>query len=79
LIANINLATLSLKLKPKLLAVKSGDRYSGGDGYVDICRFAFAIARSASVCLRGSRAPFQGFNDKRLELPARVLNTEARL
>ena len=27
------------------------------------CRFAFAIARSALVCLRGSRSGFQGVNE----------------
>ncbi len=55
-----------------------GERYSEVMGVLS-CRFAFAMARSALVCLRGSRSHFQGLNDSSLELPARVVNTESRL
>jgi hypothetical protein len=69
---------IALKYMAGLLAAKSGDRYSEVMGMLR-CRFAFAMARSALVCLRGSRSRFQGFNDNSLELPARVVNTESRL
>ena len=35
------------------------------------------LARSALVCLRGSRSRFQGVSDNSLELPARVARREA--
>ena len=43
------------------------------------CRFSFAIARSALVCLRGSRSRFQGVGNNSLELPARVVRNETAL
>ena len=43
------------------------------------CRFAFAIARSALVCLRGSRSRFQGMSEGSRELPASVITGDASL
>ena len=43
------------------------------------CRFAFAMARSALVCLRGSRSRYQGLPANSFDLPARVVSNEASL
>ena len=55
-----------------------GERYCEVMGLLR-CRFAFAMARSALVCLRGSRSRFEGLCEDSLELPARVVNSEASL
>jgi hypothetical protein len=69
---------IALKYMAGLLAAKKDEKYSEVMGMLR-CRFAFAMARSALVCLRGSRSRFQGYNDSSLEMPARVINTESRL
>jgi hypothetical protein len=69
---------ITLKYMASLLAEKRGERYCEVMGLLR-CRFAFAMARSALVCLRGSRSRFEGLCEDSLELPARVVNSEASL
>ena len=71
---------IALKHLALLLAEKRGEKYADVMSLLR-CRFAFSIvqARSALVCLRGSRSRFQGVSDNSLELPARVVRREASL
>ena len=57
-----------------LLAEKRGERYADVMGLLR-CRFAFSIARSALICLRGSRSRFQGVSRDSLELPAHIVKS----
>ena len=50
---------IALKHLALLLAEKRGEKYADVMSLLR-CRFAFSIARSALVCLRGSRSRFQG-------------------
>ncbi len=61
-----------------MLAEKRGERYADVMSLLR-CRFAFAIARSALVCLRGSRSRFQDISDGGRELPASVIRGDASL
>ena len=69
---------MALKHLALLLAEKNGEKYADVMSLLR-CRFSFAIARSALVCLRGSRSRFQGVGNNSLELPARVVRNETAL
>lgn len=69
---------MALKHLALLLAEKNGEKYADVMSLLR-CRFSFAIARSALVCLRGSRSRFQGVGDNSMELPARVVRNETAL
>lgn len=69
---------MALKHLASMLAEKRGERYADVMSLLR-CRFAFAIARSALVCLRGSRSRFQGISEGSRELPANVITGDASL
>ena len=69
---------IALKFLASLLAEKRGEKYCDVMRLLR-CRFAFAMARSALVCLRGSRSRYQGLQADSFELPARVVSNEASL
>jgi len=69
---------IALKFLASLLAEKRGEKYCDVMRLLR-CRFAFAMARSALVCLRGSRSRYQGLPSDSFELPARVVSNEASL
>ena len=67
---------MALKHLALLLSEKNGEKYADVMSLLR-CRFSFAIARSALVCLRGSRSSrFQDVGDNSMELPARVVRNE---
>jgi hypothetical protein len=69
---------IALKFLASLLAEKRKEKYCDVMRLLR-CRFAFAMARSALVCLRGSRSRYQGLQADSFELPARVVSNEASL
>ena len=69
---------MALKHLALLLSEKNGEKYADVMSLLR-CRFSFAIARSALVCLRGSRSRFQGVGDNSMELPARVVRNETTM
>ena len=69
---------IALKFLASLLAEKRGEKYCDVMRLLR-CRFAFAMARSALVCLRGSRSRYQGLPANSFDLPARVVSNEASL
>ena len=69
---------IALKHLALLLAEKRGERYADVIGLLR-CRFAFSIARSALICLRGSRSRFQGVSWDSLELPAHIVKSDTFL
>ena len=69
---------IALKHLALLLAEKRGERYADVIGLLR-CGFAFSIARSALICLRGSRSRFQGVSRDSLELPAHIVKSDTSL
>ena len=68
-------ATLAIKKLATALAEKKCENYSKVIGLLR-CRIAFALMRSASVCLRGSRSYRSGF---RADQPTDLVVLEARV
>ena len=74
--------SIAIKHLARLQSEKMNETYSKTFGVL-CCRFAFAIARSALVCLRGSRSirsrSFDRIPRCSLEAPAPLVIAEARL
>ncbi len=58
---------------------EEGGELLRSDGFVALQVCLCLMARSALVCLRGSRSRFEGLCEESLELPAKVVNSEASL
>ena len=74
--------SIAIKHLARLQSEKRNETYSKTVGVLR-CRFAFAIARSALVCLRGSRSirprSFDRIPRDSLDAPAPLVIAEARL